>query len=45
MSNGGLGIASQLAQAIDPAIGTPQGEAATTSGTAAATSNQTAGAQ
>ena len=27
MSNGGLGIAGQLAQAIDPAIGTPQGEA------------------
>jgi len=27
MSSGGLGIAQQLAQAIDPAIGTPQGEA------------------
>jgi Rod binding domain-containing protein len=37
MSNGGLGIAQQLAQAIDPAIGTPQGEATT--------SNKTAGAQ
>jgi Rod binding domain-containing protein len=39
MSNGGLGIAPQLAQAIDPAIGTPQGEATTS------TSNTTAGAQ
>jgi Rod binding domain-containing protein len=37
MSSGGLGIAQQLAQAIDPAIGTPQGEATT--------SNKTAGAQ
>ena len=27
MSSGGLGIADQLAQAIDPSIGTPQGEA------------------
>ena len=27
MSSGGLGIAQQLAQAIDPAIGTPQGGA------------------
>jgi Rod binding domain-containing protein len=35
ISNGGLGIAGQLAQAIDPAIGTPQGEA----------QNKTAGAQ
>jgi Rod binding domain-containing protein len=35
MSSGGLGIAQQLAQAIDPAIGTPQGEA----------QNKTAGAQ
>jgi Rod binding domain-containing protein len=35
MSNGGLGIAGQLAQAIDPAIGTPQGEA----------QNETAGPQ
>ena len=39
MSSGGLGIAQQLAQAIDPAIGTPQGEATTS------TSNTTAGAQ
>ena len=38
MSSGGLGIAQQLAQAIDPSIGTPQGEAATTS-------SNTAGAQ
>ena len=37
MSSGGLGIAQRLAQAIDPAIGTPQGEATT--------SNKTAGAQ
>jgi hypothetical protein len=37
MSSGGLGIAGQLAKAIDPAIGTPQGEATT--------SNKTAGAQ
>ena len=37
MSSGGLGIAQQLAQAIDPAIGTPQGEAKT--------SNKTVGAQ
>ncbi len=37
MSNGGLGIAQQLAQAIDPAIGTPQGEATTS------TSSTTAG--
>jgi Rod binding domain-containing protein len=38
MSTGGLGIAQQLAQAIDPSIGTTQGEAATTS-------SKTAGAQ
>jgi Rod binding domain-containing protein len=37
MSSGGLGIAQQLAQAIDPAIGTPQGEASST--------NKSAGAQ
>jgi len=37
MSSGGLGIAQQLAQAIDPAIGTPQGESTP--------SNKTAGAQ
>jgi Rod binding domain-containing protein len=38
MSSGGLGIADQLAQAIDPAIGT-QGEASSTS------TNKTVGAQ
>ena len=31
MSNGGVGIAAQLAQAIDPQIGTPQGEASSSS--------------
>ena len=36
MSSGGTGIAQQLAQAIDPAIGTPQGEG---------TNNKTVGAQ
>jgi len=41
MSSGGLGIAAQLAQSIDPAIGTPQGEATSTS----TSSNTTAGAQ
>jgi Rod binding domain-containing protein len=41
MSGGGLGIAAQLAQSIDPAIGTPQGEATGTS----TSSNTTAGAQ
>ncbi|HEV3389685.1 MAG TPA: hypothetical protein VG057_11780 [Solirubrobacteraceae bacterium] len=38
MSSGGLGIAHQLAQSIDPAIGTPQGEASSTD-------NKTVGAQ
>jgi len=38
MSSGGVGIARQLAQAIDPAIGTPQGEASSTN-------NKTVGAQ
>jgi Rod binding domain-containing protein len=38
MSSGGLGIAQQLAQSIDPAIGTPQGEASSTD-------NKTVGAQ
>jgi len=33
MSSGGLGIADQLAQAIDPSIGTPQGEASSTNNT------------
>jgi Rod binding domain-containing protein len=36
MSSGGLGIAAQLAQSIDPAIGTPQGEATTATKTAGA---------
>ena len=31
MSNGGLGIAAQLAQSIDPQIGTPQGAATSSS--------------
>jgi Rod binding domain-containing protein len=43
MSSGGLGIAAQLAQSIDPAIGTPQGEATTSS--TSASSSTTAGAQ
>jgi hypothetical protein len=43
MSSGGLGIAQQLAQAIDPSIGTPQGEATTS--TTPTTSNNSAGAQ
>jgi Rod binding domain-containing protein len=38
MSSGGTGIAQQLAQGIDPAIGTPQGEASSTD-------NKTVGAQ
>jgi Rod binding domain-containing protein len=36
MSSGGLGIAQQLAQAIDPAIGTPKGETNTPDKTAGA---------
>ena len=36
MSSGGLGIAAQLAQSIDPAIGTPQGDATTSTKTAGA---------
>ena len=43
MSSGGLGIAAQLAQSIDPAVGTPQGEATTSS--TSASSSTTAGAQ
>ena len=38
MSSGGTGIAQQIAQAIDPAIGTPQGEASSNN-------NKTVGAQ
>jgi Rod binding domain-containing protein len=33
MSAGGVGIAAQLAQSIDPQIGTPQGEASSSSST------------
>jgi Rod binding domain-containing protein len=39
MSSGGVGIAQQLAQAIDPAIGTPQGEASNSN------NNKTVGVQ
>jgi len=35
MSSGGIGIAEQLARAIDPAIGTPQGSASPASTTGA----------
>ena len=35
MSSGGIGIAEQLARAIDPAIGTPQGSASPASTTRA----------
>ena len=35
MSSGGIGIAQQLARAIDPAIGTPQGSASPASTTGA----------
>jgi Rod binding domain-containing protein len=47
MSSGGLGIADQLAQSLDPAIGTPQGEASTSTsqGGTASTDNKTVGAQ
>jgi len=38
MSSGGVGIAQQLAQAIDPAVGTPQRESSSTN-------NKTVGAQ
>jgi Rod binding domain-containing protein len=43
MSGGGLGIAAQLAQSIDPAIGTPQGEATSTSSNT--NTNNSVGAQ
>jgi hypothetical protein len=36
MSSGGLGIAQQLAQAIDPTVGTPQGQAKTSGKTVGA---------
>ncbi|MFZ0383469.1 MAG: hypothetical protein WCD11_10400 [Solirubrobacteraceae bacterium] len=47
MSNGGVGIAAQLAQAIDPQIGTPQGAAASSSqtSTSSAASTSTGGTQ
>jgi Rod binding domain-containing protein len=47
MSAGGVGIAAQLAQSIDPQIGTPQGEAssASQSATSSAASTSTAGTQ
>jgi Rod binding domain-containing protein len=50
MSGGGLGIADQLAKSLDPAIGTPAGEATTSasasssgSGTASTASTATTG--
>jgi Rod binding domain-containing protein len=47
MSNGGVGIAAQLAQAIDPQIGTPQGAASSTSqsSTASTATTSTGGTQ
>jgi Rod binding domain-containing protein len=45
MSSGGLGIAQQLAQSIDPAIGTPQGEATTSTPSTTSSSNNSVGAQ
>jgi Rod binding domain-containing protein len=46
MSNGGVGIAAQLAQAIDPQIGTPAGEASSSqSSTSSAASTSTGGTQ
>jgi Rod binding domain-containing protein len=45
MSGGGLGIAAQLAQSIDPAIGTPQGEATSTSSNTNTNTNNSVGAQ
>jgi Rod binding domain-containing protein len=47
MSNGGVGIAAQLAQAIDPQIGTPQGAASSSSqtSTSSAASTSTGGTQ
>jgi Rod binding domain-containing protein len=42
MSGGGVGVADQLARAIDPAIGTPQGTASSssTTGTSSTTQSQ-----
>jgi Rod binding domain-containing protein len=42
MSGGGVGVADQLARAIDPAIGTPQGAASSssTTGTSSTTQSQ-----
>jgi Rod binding domain-containing protein len=47
MSNGGVGIAAQLAQAIDPQIGTPQGAASSSSqsSTPSAATTSTGGTQ
>jgi len=42
MSSGGVGIADQLAKAIDPQIGTPQGEASSTSTGSASTQSASA---
>jgi Rod binding domain-containing protein len=39
MSSGGVGIADQLAKAIDPQIGTPQGEASSTSSSSTSSSS------
>jgi Rod binding domain-containing protein len=41
MSGGGTGVADQLARAIDPQIGTPQGMASSSSSSTAATSSST----
>jgi Rod binding domain-containing protein len=41
MSNGGVGIAAQLAQAIDPQIGTPQGAASSSSPTSSSSTAST----
>jgi Rod binding domain-containing protein len=47
MSNGGVGIAAQLAQAIDPQIGTPQGAASSSppTSTSSTASTSTGGTQ
>jgi Rod binding domain-containing protein len=46
ISNGGVGIAAQLAQAIDPQIGTPGGEASSSqSSTSSTASTSTGGTQ
>lgn len=40
MSGGGAGVADQLAHALDPAIGTPQGAATSSSTTSSTTGSQ-----